>query len=146
MDTTTSRQVWFKIFFLILCSDPVSYATDSFNLISGIPKLLSESTDMYINCSCFAIKIISPHMTEDLISCHDQSLIFHQILKKFKLFSCQIDLLPFPADLMLSDRQYKFTASQFLILFLPGTTAQNRFYSCNKFHQSKRFRNIVIRA
>ncbi len=31
-------------------------------------------------------------MTEDLISCHNQSFIFHQILKKFKFFSGQIDL------------------------------------------------------
>ena len=83
-------------------------------------------------------------MAEDLISRHDQSLVFHQILKKFKFLTCQFDLFALPADFVLSDRQCQILTFQFFVVLLSGSAAQDRLYSGDKFHHSKRFCDIII--
>ena len=101
---------------------------------------------MDIHSSGFTVKVISPYMAEDLISCHNKSFILQQILKKFKFFSGKIDLF-FPVmHLMTSYIQIKLVVMQFLVFILTGTSSENCFYSGNKFHHTERLGNVIIRS
>ena len=55
---------------------------------------------MYIHRSCLTVKIISPDMTQDLISGHNQAFILKKILQQFKFLSGKLFQFALIADFM----------------------------------------------
>ena len=102
----------------MLDSVELSDATHRFYQVACFSQFLTKRTDMHIHRSCFSIKIISPYMTENLISGHDQTFVFHQILKKFKFFSGQFYFFLFPVNFMSAHRQSQIITFQFFVFFL----------------------------
>ena len=117
-----------------MISDPVSHATHCLDQISGFPQLLSESPYMNIYSSRFSVKIIAPHMAQDLVSGHDQSFVLHQIFQKFKFLSGQLFHLTLIADFVTGHIDTKALAVQLPLLALPCAAPKDRFDPGYKFH------------
>ena len=101
---------------------------------------------MYVHSSCLSVKIISPHMTEDLISAHNKSLVLYQILQKLKFLSGKLHLLISKMYFMTSHRYSQFSAVKLSVFLFPAAPAKHCFYSCNKLHHTKRLCDIVVRS
>ena len=106
-ETTYQYTGMIQYFFSHIMLYPIADTTHRLYQVACFSQFLTKRTDMHIHRSCFSIKIISPYMTENLISGHDQTFVFHQILKKFKFFSGQFYFFLFPANLCLPTDNFK---------------------------------------
>ena len=73
---------------------------------------------MYIHRSCLTVKIISPDMTQDLISGHNQAFILKKILQQFKFLSGKLFQFALIADFMTGYINPEVFAVQFPLLVL----------------------------
>ena len=77
-DNQRSRML--KDFFTHLtfsASYPVSHAADRLDQLAAFAQLLAECTHMNVYRTGFSVKIITPDMAEQTVSCKDNSFIFH---------------------------------------------------------------------
>ena len=83
---------------------------------------------MYIHRSCLTVKIISPDMTQDLISGHNQAFILKKILQQFKFLSGKLFQFALIADFMTGYINPEVFAVQFPLLRTAFTLATNSIF------------------
>ena len=100
--------------------------------------------DVYVHCSAFPIKCISPDMIQQPVTGKHHALMFQQQTQQFKFFQRQANGFFAHSDNVTGRVHIQITQYIFLLLFARSRPPQNRFDTGNQCHHAKRFRDVII--